>query len=122
MSRITGAEISRVERDVEDYFDKTANIYVATTARSQAGGTTQTWPSTPTRTSPAQIGPMSPNIEAQFAERLGGRQGWVVSLRSVTRVPISARIKVDGRTFEVIGSDIGRSYQFRQRIPVTELT
>jgi len=122
VSRITGAELASVQRAVEDYFDKTAHVFEPAEARSSSGGTTWTYPATPTRTSPCQIAPMSQQIESQFADRLGGRQGFVISLRSSTRVSTKARVRVDGRTYEVVGNDLGRSYQMRQRIPTTELT
>jgi hypothetical protein len=120
--RIAGGEISRIRHDADDYFDKTAHFFEPAESRTSNGGTAYTYPSTPTATSPCQLAPMGKEQESEYAARLGGRQGFIISVRADSRVTRKARITVDGRTFEVLGNDRGRSYPLRQRVPVVELT
>lgn len=120
--RVTGLEQARIRQDVDQFFDKTAHLYPVTSTRAGNGAAKSAYPANPTRTSPAQIAPMGDQVESFYADKLGGRQGFTVSLRDSIRVALDDQIQIDGRTYLVVGSSSGRSYQWRTRVDVKEVS
>lgn len=118
----TEHELVDIRRTVERHLDRVGLWYVPTTSRSTSGGTTVSYPANPTRSTPVRIAPMDKKIEAKFADRLGGRQGWTATAPYGVPVPVLARLVVGSRTFEVLGTDSGMSYPGATRVPLVELT
>ena len=122
MNPTTPRESALAARDFRRMLPDHASVYRPSAARSASGGTTYTYPVAPAFSVAARITPMGLEIEQFFADKLGGEQGWTGTFPVAYEPTLRDRVKVHGRTFEVIGSNLGRTTDMVRRVPMREIT
>jgi hypothetical protein len=61
------------------------------------------------------------SAEQVYADRLGGLQGWWFTMPLGTDVTLDDQLRADGRTFEVVSLDKGRSWDISLRVLTREV-
>lgn len=118
---ITDIELQSLRADSIDYLPDTIHVYTPTPSRSNSGGTLKSYPATPTTAAPGRIAPMSNTRKAWYAEKLGGRQGWTITVPFDEQIAVTSRFGVGTRRFEIIGGNADRTYQITQRFDCVEV-
>lgn len=121
-SVITNHELATLRRESQGYMPDAIRVHGVTRSRTGSGGYTRVVGDNPLRTVRGRLAPMSEEEEQFYADRLAGRQGWTITVPAGTTVPDNALFKVGSRTFEIVGTDTGRSFQITQRYACQELT
>ncbi len=121
-SAISQFELADIRRESVQFMPDQIKVHTVTRTRTASGGYTTALSATPARTVKGRLAEMDETLEQFYADRLGGRQGWTVTVPRGTTVPVSAVFKIGSRSFEILGSDTVRSYQITQRYACSELT
>lgn len=122
---VTELEVAQLRRESDDYMPDHVRVHVRTASRTSSGGTTYSIGTNPVITTRGRLSPMSKSVEAFYADRLGGRQGWTITVPEDANTAVAALtsvLKVGTRIFEVFGSDRGRSYRLTRMYDCMELT
>lgn len=118
---ISEVELALLRVDSIGYMPETINVYTPTEARSASGGTTYTFPANPTTSYFGRLAPMSKSRKTWYADKLGGRQGWTISLPWDASVNIKSRLGLGTRRFEIIGTNAARTYQITYMLDCVEV-
>lgn len=122
---ISNLDLIRIQREGAMFMPDIVRVYPRTSSRSGSGGTTYSTAPAPSWTGAGRLTPMDATIEEFYGDRLGGKQGWTITLPedvTVPTVPLSSILRVGSRSFEVLGGDRGRSYRMTRRWDCVELT
>lgn len=122
MKPVTAREVALAAQDFRVSLPDHASIYRGTSTRSASGGTVNAYPATPSFTTAARIAPMGDEIERFYSDRLGGKQGWTGTFPPAYEPALRDRVVVHGRTYEVIGSNLGKTIDVVRRVPLKEVT
>lgn len=96
-----------------------AEIWRYTSADDGAGGQLQTWAKLADTT--GRVGAPSSPAERAIAERLTGVVTYTVTLPYNTTITSRDRVKISGRTFEVVGP-VNGSWETARRVVCVEVT
>lgn len=125
LGAISQLELSALRRESVDFMPDTVRVHPRTSARSGSGGTTYTTATNPSTTTKGRLAPMDKSVEQFYADRLGGRQGWTITIPDDPAVAQAASLsvfKIGTRTFQIVGSDYGRSNRITRMYDCVEMT
>lgn len=125
VSAISRLEQVLIQQESARYMPDFVGVFTRAPSRSSSGGSTYTISTTPSVTGRGRLAPMDQTQEEFYADRLGGRQGWTITLPENIAIPapaLTALFRVGSREFELIGSDTVRSFQLTRRYDCVEKT
>lgn len=118
---LSSAELAGLRTTLDQSLPDTAQVLRLGTVSDGMGGNTGTWANygsaVACRVSPAGNSPS----ERVLADRVQGRQLWVVTLPATTDIGTQDRLAVGTRTFEVMGTSAPRSYELQRRLFCVEV-
>lgn len=119
---LSGRDLRRMRKTADAHLPSAAEVWRATPTPDDRGGTTQTYARTSTvRCRYAALAGVQAS-ERVYADRLGGLQGWWFTLPLGIDVTLADQLRADGRTFEVVSLDAGRSWDISIRVLTKEVT
>lgn len=127
----TARELHGVRRDIERTFDRSIEVWRIVAGSDGLPGTPdgkggRTNSYARHSAGPGRIAPLSNRegiyVETIYADKLGGRQPFVVTLAHDRNLRLSDQLRSAGRTFEIIKIDEPRSFAVGRRIVAAEIT
>jgi len=118
---LSGHELAQMRQTADEYLPDAISVWRATRASDSGGGQTSTFARVASlrgRKSPLTT---VESEEQVYADRLGGNQGWWLSLPRGTDVRLGDQLRSDGLTFEVVSTDASRSWDITLRVMGKEL-
>lgn len=127
----TARELLGVRRDTERTFDRSIEVWRITAGADGLpgtpdgkGGRTNTY--TRHSAGPGRIAPLSNRegtyVETVHADRLGGRQPFMVTVAHDRNLRLADQLRSAGRKFEIITIDEPRSFSVGRRVIAAEVS
>lgn len=115
----TGHEMATIRRDAGHLLRDNVQVWRPTYPVDGKGGRTITL--TLLSNGPGALAVMGASDQEYFAAKIGSSRGWVITLAVNRDVNTDDQLRVSSRRFEVIGTDLGSSGAWLQRVPCREI-
>jgi head-tail adaptor len=116
---LTSGEIKGMRATAEEAMPNTAQVVRVATGADGMGGTTTT--ESVVGSYRARLGSVSEEDQDIYADKLGGKVGFIISLPARTDVQVRDRIRFDGRQFEVLAAPDRADWELTRRAVVVEV-
>ena len=116
---LTSGELKSMRATAEEAMPNQASIVRVTTGSDGMGGSTTT--EAVVGTYRARLGSVAEQDQAIYADKLGGKVGFVISLPARTDVQVRDRIRFAGRVFEVLAAPDRADWELTRRAVVVEV-
>jgi hypothetical protein len=120
----TPREMLGLSRDTERTFDRSIEVWRKTETPDGKGS--QTWTYARHSSGGGRVSPLlnreGTYVETMYADKLGGRQPFVVTVGHDRVLRLSDQLRSGGVTFEIITIDAPRSYSANRRVIAAEIS